>query len=359
MKHIPQFVVHGDADHTVSVTGSRVMVAEMKKLGIDVTYIEVPGGTHLDVVMPNLPKVFDFLATKRAARPSATRLRETHDLRFFVRLPRPRHEHCAAGRSGRVLSPAWSAQGRRGGRFGGSVPLATPESFDGAFHFCRLAFRGSRGGDGGGWMVDFPRADVNLSIRLSELTKTHVSFDEAHEPRHLVVRPPIPELFMCPFVMATEVGAAYFDEDESARLRDYLLKGGFLWADDFWGSYAWEYWKAQIERILPPSQYRIVDLPLVAPAVPRAVRDDEHPADSLDQLLGRRGGGTSERGSDSAIPHARAILDRRERIMLLMTHNTDIGDSWEREGDDPDYFYTFSVNGYAFGVNTLIYAMTH
>ena len=70
MKDIPQFVVHGDRDNTVSVNGSRAMVAEMKKLGMDVTYIEVPGGTHLDVVMPNLPKVFDFLATKRRPAPA-------------------------------------------------------------------------------------------------------------------------------------------------------------------------------------------------------------------------------------------------------------------------------------------------
>ena len=53
------------------------------------------------------------------------------------------------------------------------------------------------------------------------------------------------------------------------------------------------------------------------------------------------------------------ILDAAGRIMLLMTHNTDIGDSWEREGDDPDYFYTFSVHGYAFGINVLVHAMTH
>ena len=65
MQHIPQFVVHGDADPTVSVNGSRAMVAEMKKLGMEVTYIEVPGGNHGDVVVPNLPKAFEFLATKK------------------------------------------------------------------------------------------------------------------------------------------------------------------------------------------------------------------------------------------------------------------------------------------------------
>jgi hypothetical protein len=71
------------------------------------------------------------------------------------------------------------------------------------------------------------------------------------------------------------------------------------------------------------------------------------------------GGGTSERGADSAVVHTRAILNQAGHIMVLMTHNTDLGDSFEREGDDPQYFYTMSVPGYAFGVNTLLYALTH
>jgi poly(3-hydroxybutyrate) depolymerase len=73
MKHIPQIVVHGDADPTVAVSGSRAMVAEMKRLGTKVTYIEVPGGKHTDIVVPSLPAVFDFLAANRkpAARPPA------------------------------------------------------------------------------------------------------------------------------------------------------------------------------------------------------------------------------------------------------------------------------------------------
>ena len=71
------------------------------------------------------------------------------------------------------------------------------------------------------------------------------------------------------------------------------------------------------------------------------------------------GGGTSERGRDSATPHARAIIDDHGRVMVLMTHNTDFGDSFEREGDSRQYFLQFSVHGYAFGVNVLLYAMTH
>ena len=65
--------------------------------------------------------------------------------------------------------------------------------------------------------------------------------------------------------------------------------------------------------------------------------------------------GTSERFEDSAEPHARGIADQRGRLLVLITHNTDFGDSWEREGDDPTYFYEFSVEGYAFGINTLLY----
>jgi hypothetical protein len=71
------------------------------------------------------------------------------------------------------------------------------------------------------------------------------------------------------------------------------------------------------------------------------------------------GGATSERGPDSSEVHARAIFDDRGHMMVFMTHNTDISDSWEREGEDPGYFYRFSVNGYALAVNVLLHAMTH
>lgn len=258
-----------------------------------------------------------------------------------------------------LASTAGGAEQRRGGRFGVTIPPLGPDSFDGGFQFCRIATSLNRNGDGGGWAVDYPRADVNLSIRLSELTKTHVSFDADNEPKHLVLRLTDGALFQCPFVMMTEVGAAFMNDAEAAALRTYLVKGGFLWADDFWGSYAWEAWTEQLAKVLPPAEYPIEDLPLdhplfrsqfVVTAVPQIP--------SINFWMGS-GGGTSERGADSAQPHARAIADRHGRIMVLMTHNTDLGDAFEREGDDPRYFMTFSVEGYAFGVNVLLYAMTH
>ena len=142
---------------------------------------------------------------------------------------------------------------------------ATIDDFDGAFQFCRLQFRNANDGDGDGWGVDWPRADQNLSIRLSELTRTPVSMDADANPNSLLLVATSPELSHCPFVMMTEPGGAYFDGQEAAALRAYLLKGGFLWADDFWGSYAWEHWANEIRKVLPSGAYPIFDVPLDHP----------------------------------------------------------------------------------------------
>ena len=261
-----------------------------------------------------------------------------------------------------VMIGAATVEGQRrgGGRGGFSVRPAIPEDFDGTWQFCRVAFRQNRSGDGGGWSVDYPRADINMSIRLSELTKTTVGFDGPEEPRHVVIRLTDPTLFQCPFIMMTEVGAAFIADDEAEALRNYLLKGGFLWGDDFWGEYAWEAWMEQFGKVLPPSQFPPKDLPPDHPLF-RSIFDIGGGVPQIASIgfwLGS-GGGTSERYQDSAVPHARAVFDQSGRMVALFTHNTDIGDSWEREGDDRNYFYTFSVEGYAFGINVLLYAMTH
>ena len=104
--------------------------------------------------------------------------------------------------------------------------LARPNSFDGQFHYCRAVYRANPRGDGGSWLTDYPLADIDLSIRLSELTRTRVSIDGGGQPNHLIVQLTSDELFQCPVIIMQEV----------AQLRTYLLKGGFLWVDDFWGS---------------------------------------------------------------------------------------------------------------------------
>jgi hypothetical protein len=259
-----------------------------------------------------------------------------------------------------VMTVAASGAAQLRGRAGNSrtVHFASPDDFDGGFQFCRIAFRNAADGDGDGWSVDWPRADENLSIRLSELTRVPVSMDESGNPRHLLVRLTDAALSHCPFVMMTEPGGAYFDAEEAAALRAYLQKGGFLWADDFWGSYAWDFWVNQLRKALPPNRYPIVDIPLDHP-----IFHELFVVSTFPQIPGIGGWryrrATSERGADSAVPHARAINDEHGRIMVLMTHNTDFGDSYEREDEDREYFERFSVPGYAFGINALVYAMTH
>jgi hypothetical protein len=235
---------------------------------------------------------------------------------------------------------------------------ATFDDFDGTFQFCRLEFRNDMRGDGAGWSVDWPRADQNLSIRLSELTRAPVSMNADNDPKSLLLIATAPEISHCPFVMMTEPGGAYFDDQEAAALRNYMLKGGFLWADDFWGNYAWDFWEGQVRKIFPSGRYPIYDVPLSHPIFHQMMTVNKIPQiPSIGFWAG--GDNTSERGADSAVPHVRAINDDHGRIMFLMTHNTDFGDAYEREGDNHQYFERFSVPGYAFGVNVLLYVMTH
>jgi len=249
---------------------------------------------------------------------------------------------------------------RRGGRFGFGPRIPENPQYDGAFMFCRIMFRNASNGDGGGWGVDYPKADQNLSYRLSELTTTSVSRNPVGDFNHAVIRL-TDEAFLshCPFIMMTEPGGAFLDDDEAASLRLYLQKGGFLWADDFWGEYAWEHWLNEIRKALPSSDYPLMDVPLEHPLFHTLY--DVHEIPQIPSIGFWYGSGfnTSERGRDSAVPHVRAISDRDGHMLVVMTHNTDFGDAFEREGESHEYFEHFAGPGYAFGIDTLVYAMTH
>jgi hypothetical protein len=243
----------------------------------------------------------------------------------------------------------------------GRAPLRepTPESFDGGFTFCRGMFtQARRMRSGTGWTTDYPDADINFSIRLSELTKTHVGRRPDGEPNHLTVRLTDDNLFNCPTLHMEDIGAAELTDEEIVRLREYLLKGGFLWVDDYWGSQAWEYWEQTIARVLPSKEYPIRDLPAEHPLF-----HIQYPVKEVPQIpsirMWRPGGTTSEDPPDTDEVHTRGISDRHGRLMVFMTHNTDISDAWEREGDDPRYFVEFGPNGYALGINVILYALTH
>jgi hypothetical protein len=232
---------------------------------------------------------------------------------------------------------------------------------DGSFVVCRLAYRSVRVEPMGiGWQTDYPYAEINLTTRLSELTKTRVSRDQEGHPNHFVVRLTDDALFNCPLTVASDVGSLGFRPEEIDRLRTYLLKGGFLWVDDFWGTLAWRQWSGEIAKVLDPATYPIMDVPLSDPML-KSMFDVPHVPQitNIQFWRGVDGQSTSERGADSVDVHLRAIRDTHGRIMVLMTHNTDVADSWEREGEDPAFFYQFSPNGYALGIDVLLHAMTH
>jgi len=143
------------------------------------------------------------------------------------------------------------------------------------------------------------------------------------------------------------------------RLREYLLKGGFLYVDDFWGEWAWEQWTEEIGRVLDPRQYPIKDIPLDHQLFRTMFVISKLPQIPSISHWRRSGGETSERGYDSVRVNFRGIFDEHGRAMVLMTHNTDIADAWEREAEDPRFFYLFSPNGYAVGINILLYSLSH
>jgi hypothetical protein len=261
-----------------------------------------------------------------------------------------------------LASVAFAQFGFGGGEFANIPARYIPRDLpDRNFVVCRLQYTSvRREPSGGGWRTDYPYGEINLTTRLSELTRTPVSRQSDGRPNHYVVRLMDDELFQCPFTMASDVGTIGLREDEAAQLRLYLLKGGFLWVDDFWGEAAWEQWASEIARVLPPSEYPVEDVDLSDPIFRSQFTVTKVPQITNIGFWRRTGGReTSERGEETRTPHFRAIRDHRGRIMVVMTHNTDVADSWEREGEDPEFFYQFSPDGYAVGINVLLHAMTH
>jgi hypothetical protein len=234
-----------------------------------------------------------------------------------------------------------------------------PKDFnDGRFTVCKWMFRSNRSEFSGiGWSTDYPFGEINLLTRLAELTKTSVSRDTRGDYNYWVVRLTDEQLFKCPILIGSDVGTAALSDAEGQRLREYLLKGGFLWVDDFWGTPAWEQWSDQIARVLP--EFPIVD---TTPADP--IRQALFNITNVKQVpsifsWGGPGSDPRERGADSPHANFRVIADAQGRVIVAMTHNTDIGDSMEREGDDPGYFAEFSPEGYALATNIVLYALTH
>jgi len=188
-----------------------------------------------------------------------------------------------------------------------------------------------------------------------------VRLDAAGQPVYVVMRLTDPLLGRWPILHFEDAGTARFTDDEVLALRAYLQKGGFITVDDFWGTRAWEQWAEEIGRVLPAHEYPIVDIPR-----DHVIMHELYDVKDVEQVSSiqfwiRSSGSVSERAMMNDSPHVnfRGIADDKGRLMVVMAHNTDIPDTWEREGESQEYFDRYSPNGYAVGVNVVLYAMTH
>ncbi|MGD8282437.1 MAG: DUF4159 domain-containing protein [Gemmatimonadota bacterium] len=238
------------------------------------------------------------------------------------------------------------------------LPTAENGVVDRGFSFCRLLYRSVTSEQRGhGWNTDYPDSDHNFTVRFEELTPIHAARWADGEPGYAVVRPTQPELYECPFLFMSDAGTVGFSDVDVANLREYLLKGGMIWADDFWGERAWRRFSSEIARIVP--EYAMIDIPPDHEIMTTLYLVDSVPQVPSIQFWRRTRFSTSEMGQESETPHLRGVFDESGRPLVLATHNTDIGDGWEREGEDVDFFYTFSPKSYALGINIMLYMMSH
>ena len=251
------------------------------------------------------------------------------------------------------------------GGYGRTPPrFPTPRTFAGGFNFCRALFTSDHR-EKQGWGTDYPGADINFSIRLSELTKVNVTMrddsTEGPEPDAVVVRLTDDAMFQCPFLFMEDAGTMRLTPLEVSKLQDYLLKGGFLLSADYHGSWAQQQFDDEISRVLPPGRYPIITL---TPPSDHPLWHSMFNVTQMPQMASiqtwRRTGDIIERWNENgALPDVRGIADEHGRLMVLMVHNTDLPDPWEREGEDKDYFFRFSPDAYAAGINIILYSMTH
>jgi hypothetical protein len=230
---------------------------------------------------------------------------------------------------------------------------------DGEFHFVRLEYtdlpqyhRGygysSRAAMGNGWwMMDWPDSDEHFSMGVQRLARIDVG-----EPRHF--RLTDDRLWDHPWLYATQTGWWGLDQKEIERLREYLLRGGFLVVDDFWGPEQWEVFRMTMDRVFPGKP--IVDIALSDPVM-HVLYDIEQK--DLTWIPGTRhiwGGRVQQ--PEGTSPAWRALDDDRQRMVVAINFNTDVGDAWEY-ADHPMYPEPMTALAYRYGMNYLVYAMTH
>ena len=249
------------------------------------------------------------------------------------------------------------AQRRRGPYFErGNVPEweLDPKFEKDCFTFVRLEYASRRNASSAAWWTDYPDADLNLSWRLHQLTAMKVA------PMPITIKIMDEEIFRYPFLFMSGVPTMILSDDEIDQLRRYMLGGGFIMVDDFWGEQHWdEFEDEMLKRVFPDRRWEELSLdhqifncvfPLKEkPQIP-----------NVNFASRNRGTGRTWEKPDAQTPHYRGIHDDKGRLMMLICHNTDLGDGWEEEATDPYYFEEFSEKkAYPLGINIVFYVMTH
>lgn len=203
------------------------------------------------------------------------------------------------------------------------------------------------------WTVDYPDSDLNFPFRLQQLTSIKVN------PTSRVLDITSPELKDYPFTYIVEPGALHLTDQEAEILRKYLLNGGFLMFDDFWGEAEWATVYENVKRIFPNREPVELELDHEIFHVMFDIKEKPQiPALSVAQM-NRNTGRFYENGAVGGA-HFYGVFDDENRMMMIICRDTDLGDSWETEGDDPWFFKEFSEKrGYPMGFNIIFYMMTH
>ena len=213
--------------------------------------------------------------------------------------------------------------------------------------FARMQYYdGNVGWQGGSWRVDYPQAEFFFEKGVSRLTRVDMGGDGVE------IDLSDDALFDYPFLYSVEVGYWRLSDYEAERLREYLLRGGFLMVDDFHGPAQWAYFTEEMRKVFP-------DRPILDIEDSAEILHVVYDVDERIQIPGIRAlqmGVDYEYGGTE--PHWRGIYDDDGRLMVMINHNMDLGDAWEH-ADDISYPQEMTTLALHFAVNYVIYTMTH
>lgn len=216
----------------------------------------------------------------------------------------------------------------------------------GEFTFARLQYD-SYGREG--WTTDYPKADEQFVYGLRGWVRSGLEISD--DP--VAVSLDDKEIFQLPFIYAVEPGYMELSAKDAENLREYLLRGGFLMLDDFWGEYEWRNVREQMRKVFP--EYQIREIPLDHSIFHCYFDIDEVvQVPQVGNIIYR--GRTDEKGG--VTPQFMGIIDDHDRILVFIARNSDNGDAWEWI-DEPRYPLKYGLAAYRLGMNLIVYAMTH